>query len=476
MTQTASFLGITTLSPFFQVEGIEPVLDRLQAAGANAVAVNTSVTGPGSEGNGGWQPPDDGGTSPRLFDRPLWGKQALWLRSGPGHRARAEFFRDSPYQPRQPNDLTESAGAIIGEFIRAAKRRGLRVYIQTSAATPPGLRDEDRPHLPRGDVADYRMADTGSLASPAIRGWNRAWTRDIFAQYPEIDGIRPDWPEYPCYTLNEVFADFNPHVARWAQQNGFVFDEIQEGVASLWRYLHGSLRNSDLAEFAETGGIHYGLLRLWNRFPAVAEWFRLKAALSLDLLADWRQAISEFGGPEKELSANAFMTPYSFVTGLDFSRIGASCQSVSAKLYTMHWSQMVEFWGRHLLEANPGVDETLLTRALVNLMDLSDGDPGPVRLEEYGYPQPDEPHPIGAEAQQRKIRQVARAVNGQAQAYALVHGYGPADDFAQRFRLAAQSDADGIWINRYGYLSDEKLAAVAQEWDEARRQKSRRDE
>ncbi|MFZ1752830.1 MAG: hypothetical protein WAU10_03765, partial [Caldilineaceae bacterium] len=139
------FLGVTTLSPFFQVEGVEPVLDRLQAVGVNAVAVNTSVTAPGAEGEGSYQPPDDGGTSPRLFDRPLWGQRGLWLRSAPGHAFRAELFADSPYQPRPANDLTASAGPIIGEFIRAAKARGMRVYIQTSAAAPAGLRDEDRP-------------------------------------------------------------------------------------------------------------------------------------------------------------------------------------------------------------------------------------------------------------------------------------------------------------------------------------------
>ena len=43
----------------------------------------------------------------------------------------------------------------------------------------------------------------------------------------------------------------------------------------------------------------------------------------------------------------------------------------------------------------------------------------------------------------------------------LVHGYGPPDDFARRLRLVADSRADGVWINRYGYLSDEKLQVVA---------------
>ena len=465
MTEPRRFLGVTTLSPFFQVEGIEPVLDRLERIGATAVAVNTSVTAVGAQGQGSWQPPDDGGTSPRLFDRPLWGRRGLWLRSGPGHRARAEFFADSPYRPREPNDLTDTEGPVIGRFIRAAKGRGLRVYLQTSAATPPGLRDEDRPQLPDGRVPGYRMADTGSLASPAIRAWNRAWTRDLFAQYPEIDGVRPDWPEYPCYTLNEAFADFAPGVARWAEAHSFDFGVIREQVSGLYRYLRGRLRNDDLLDFAEEDGGRYTMLRLFNRFPGVAEWFRLKAALSADLLRDWREAVSDYGGPDKELSANAFMPPYSFVTGLDFAAASAHCHSVSAKLYTMHWSQMVEFWGRELLEANPRVDEAILVRALVHLMDLADPGEGGASLAHYGYPMPDEPHPIGEEAQRRKIRQVVRAVHGRARVNALVHGYGPPEDFSRRFRLALESPADGVWINRYGYLGDDKLQRAADAWN-----------
>ena len=36
----------------------------------------------------------------------------------------------------------------------------------------------------------------------------------------------------------------------------------------------------------------------------------------------------------------------------------------------------------------------------------------------------------------------------------------------RRFRIVAESEADGVWINRYGYLSDEKLDAVGGIWGE----------
>jgi hypothetical protein len=458
------FLGITVMTPFIQTEGVEATLDNITGrAGATAVAINTSVVAATAEGEGSFQPPDDAGASVRLFDRPIWGEQALWLRSGPGHVVRREFFTGLKYQPRRPNDLTESAGPIIGEFIAAAKQRGLKVYIQTSATAPPGLRDEDRPRLPDGRLPQNRMADTGSPASPDVRAFNRAWVRDIFAQYPQIDGIRPDWPEYPCYKLDEAFQGFEDHSRRWAEDHGFDFARIQDDVGAFYNYLHGQLTNRDLEDLAGPDRGKYTILERLNRFRGVGEWLRFKAALSTDLLREWKEAIEEFGGPEKELSANAFMPPFSHVTGLDFATAAPYCASIAPKLYTMHWSLIVEFWGRVLLESNPGLDEKLLVRALVHLLDLAD-EPVNATLADYGYPNPDEPHPIPTSTQQRKIDQALRAAGGQTQIHALVHGYGPLDDFSRRFQLVAESAADGCWINRYGYLSNEKLDAVGQIW------------
>jgi len=438
------FLGITTLSPYLQSEGVEQVLANLvERAGATAVATNTSVVAPAAEGEGSFQPPDDAGASVRLFDRPLWGKPALWLRSGPGHEADAALFADSPYQPRPADDLTASQGPIIGTFIRAAKDAGLRVYIQTGASDPPGLRDEDKPRLPVGSLPQGRMANTGSLPSPAIHTYIRAWTQDLFQAYPEVDGIRPDWPEVPCYTLGEAFQDFSPHVAQWAGEHGFDFAAIRDEVGRFYAYLHGSLTKRDLAEFASPERGRYATLRLYNRYPGVAAWFRLKAALSTDLLRVWREAIVDAAGPDKELSANAFMVPFSYFTGLDFARVGQHCASVSPKLYTMHWSLMVKFWADELLAHNDGLDRDLLARALVNLFDIVDDTDG-VRLDTYGYPAPDEPHPIPDAPQVRKLGQVMAAVDGKAAVYALVHGYGPLEDFKRRLQLVADSPVDGV--------------------------------
>lgn len=456
-------LGITVLGDFILSEGIEPILENLHRIGATAVACNPTVTAPADENTGSFQPPVDAGSSPRLFDRMLFGKRALWVRSGPSFCSRTEFYKGGTYSPRSPNDLTEQHGSIIGQFIDAAADSGLKVYLQVGAVQPSGLRDEDRPHLPDGTVPGGRMADTGSLGSHAIRDYNSAYVRDLLSAYPRISGFRIDWPEYPCYTFGEIFQDFGPHVEHWAVTHGFDFSSIREDVARLYQFLNGRLTNDDLAVFVDVSRGQFATLRLLSRFPGCFEWLRLKAALSTDLIHHWRQILEDACTGNAELTVHAFMPPYSLLTGFDFTAAAAHADCISPKLYTMHWPLMVNFWGRHLLKTNSGLDERLLTRALVSLMDLADSTNHIESLDQYHYPPPDEPHPIADEPQRRRIAQVRLAMPKQksTQLVALVHGYGPTNDFARRFKIIAGSSVDGIWINRYGYLSDDKLDALA---------------
>ena len=245
------YVGITVLGDFILSEGVEPVLDNVTAAGATAVALNPTVTAESAEGEGSFQPPDDAGSSPRLFARPLFGKRSVWVQSEISYRPEPGLYAESAYTPRTPGELTETHGALIGEFISAARQRGLDVFLQLPAARPSGLRDEDRPRTPDGEIPEGRMADTASLASPAVRDWNRCYTADVLREYPEVSGFRIDWPEYPCYTWGEVFQDFGTHVENWAADHGVDFGRIRSDVGDLKEWLETSLTDGDLAELAD---------------------------------------------------------------------------------------------------------------------------------------------------------------------------------------------------------------------------------
>jgi hypothetical protein len=215
MADNKRFFGITVLADFVLSEGIEPVLDNLEKAGVTAVATNPTVTTEAPEGQGSFQPPADAGSSPRIFDRPLFGKKLLWVTGAPSYHPREDFYANTSYKPRKANELTVTHGHLIEDFINAALKRGMEVYFQVNGATPSGIKEEDRPQLPNGKRPQL-MAETGCLASPAIRAYNRAYVKDLLKRYPQITGFRPDWPEYPCYKLDEAFQDFNPQVKTWA--------------------------------------------------------------------------------------------------------------------------------------------------------------------------------------------------------------------------------------------------------------------
>ena len=121
---------------------------------------------------------------------------------------------------------------------------------------------------------------------------------------------------------------------------------------------------------------------------------------------------------------------------------------------------ILRFYGDQIMKAHEGLSSRLLTRALVALLDIAD-DEGFPDLEDCSYPPPDVPHPVGARAQARKIEQAQRAA-GDTPIYVLAHGYGPLDDFRSRNEVAHRAAHYGIWVNRYAYLTDEKIETIGE--------------
>lgn len=454
------FLGVTVMTEYAQNEGAERVLDALSAVGVTAVTITPRVLEPSESSDSFREPPIDAGEGKvRVLDRPLWGKHELSVRQSPSYPPNRGLYHGLRYQPPEPDELTREQGPIVAQLISAAHERGMRCYFQWVPGRPPGLSDDDRPRLPDGNLPKRSLAATASLASPEVTDYNDALLRDLIEAYPEIDGFRPDWPEYPPYFLEDALVDFGPHAERDSGELGFDFESMRRAVAELIEDL-GRLTNASLDQFLLPDGGRYLLMRQLMRSPGLLDWLRFKAALSLRTLERLRQTIDAASDRPKLMEANAFAPPFTVLSGLDFAAAAEVCDAVCPKLYAMHWSLIVKLYADQMLEWNPALDEGRLARCLVRLLDLVDED-GDYHLSDYGYPAPEEPHPIGPEPQRRKIAQVAAAVAGKAKVHTLVHSYGPASNFQERFELALSSVADGIWINRYGYLSDEKLAILA---------------
>jgi hypothetical protein len=462
-------IGVTVLPEYFQVEGVDAVFDNLvMKAGANAVTTSPYVMEPADQRTGVREPPDDAGAGGvRLLDRPLWGRRELMVRTAPSFVPEKGLYKNLRYQPAEPTELTRREGHVLHDAIRAAQSRHLKVYLQVQAAIPPGYRvqfggptEEDRPRLPNGRLPSRRLAKNGSLASEEIVRYTHALIRDLCRQYPDIDGLRFDWPEYPPYLLDDWFLDFSEPARRAAARLGFDFERMQRDALALYKKLHCGLTNRDLEAFLAGNGGRYALLRTLLDYPGVLELARFKAALVAELFAGFRRAMNEAGAQRMELLAHAFPPPWNLASGIDFARSAAVVSGYCVKLYTMHWAMILRFYADELLAANPGLSDARLGHALATLLDIAD-DGGLAKATDYHYTEPDEPHPVGDDAMRRKIDQ-ARYDAGQTPVFALAHGYGPSEDFRRRLAVAWGASPAGIWVNRYGYLSDAKLAIIGQ--------------
>lgn len=462
-------VGITVMPEYFQSESVNGVLDRLERlAGVTAVTTSPYVMALADRQTGFREPPIDAGAGKvRLLDRTLWGKRELWARTAPSFQPNLDLYRGLRYQPPAADDLTREQGPLVGEFIRNAQSRGLKVYLQVQAAIPPGYRvqfgqaePEDCPRLPDGSIPKRRLSANGSLASPHIRDYTRALLRDLCRQYPTVDGLRLDWPEYPPYLLDSIFLDFGEHARKQARRMGFDFTRMRSAASALYLRLHGELTDGDLRICAESDSLGEALRQLLPEAAGLEEWMGFKAGLVEALHAGFRQVMDEAGGKRMELRPNAFPPPWNILSGLDYGRVSPYSSALSVKLYTMHWPMMLRFYGDRLRQANPGVSEPLLVRALARLFDTGQ-EPAPARLEDFRYPSPEEPHPVGAAAQHRKIAQ-AQLQAGSTPVCTLAHAYGPTPDFRSRLQTARSASRHGFWINRYGHLSNEKLGIVGE--------------
>lgn len=131
---------------------------------------------------------------------------------------------------------------------------------------------------------------------------------------------------------------------------------------------------------------------------------------------------------------------------MDMARIGKVADELAVKLYTMHWPIMLADY-RNSMIANGGNSAEIAGR-IQQLFDT-----GSDRTDLH-YPEPDEPHPAGEQAQ---IRKVQAAIDSGADIIPIAHTYGPETDVAKRARTAYIAGKNRVWLNRYGYLSDAKI-------------------
>jgi len=462
-------LGITVMPEWFQCEGIDAVLDNLQAAGASALATSPYLLEIAPVGDGAREPPPDGDAGGvRPLDRALWGARETWVRTTPSLVHDFARYRGLRYQPTGPGALTRAHPRLIDDVITASQRRGIAVYLQVMAASPPGYRvqfsgavAEDQCLGPDGRPHPHRVDRNASLASPHVRDYGAALLAELAERYPGVHGFRVDWPEYPPYDLRSALFDFNPQAHPALRE---------QGVDPL---AYAGLVSEQLArwQLAARDGAAHGVRAVRERL-AGAGWdgffsdhgdgaplWASKRASAGAMLRCYRQALDQVSGSRRALEAQVFPPPLSGLSGVDWRTLVDTCDAVGVKLYTMHWPMMARYWARDLVGPSDARALDVVTAAMADFLGFCDDSlPDGALLH---YPPPETPHPVGRQAQVRKLQWAQRAA-GRVPVIAFTHSYGTAADVRQRIGTAASAFGDGaparLWVNRYGYLSATKLA------------------
>lgn len=453
-------LGVTVMPESLQSEGIDAVLhnigDRLAGTSVTTSPYVAAESGPGE---GYREPPLDGGAgAKRLLDRPLWGKREVFMRTAPSFRPAAALYSNTTYAPETPTELTDAHGALIGDFIGKANERGMTTYLQVMAAIPPCLRVQfgaplakDQPLLPDGKPVPDRVDRNASLASPDVREYVRAMTRDLCRNYPDVGGFKFDWPEYPPYHFASLLADYNPQVEPYARSLGINLAALAKGLIDEVSAFRDLKHHWDLSRPVAFRDI---LADLRARSHVIDDHFRLRTHLVTDYASFLRDCVDDASRGAKKLLLQGFPPPWNLLSGFDAKAIAKTADEVAVKFYTMHWPMIGANYVDHGAKAL-GIDPQQIA-SFFNRHFMGNEFAAPASGR-FAYPDPDVPHQIS----DARIKS-AYAEIGVSDAIGIAHSYGPVADVAQRFQALLGATGHNIEINRYEYLSDEKLDVLSQ--------------
>ena len=461
---TFSQLGITVLPEYVQSEGVPGVVEILaDRIGATSMTTSPYVAEPAKPGEGNREPPIDGGAGKgRLLDRPLWGQREVWMTAACSFKPHDALYEGLTYRPPAVNELTEQHGAVVASFLDATKARGLETWMQIQAAIPPchrvqfgGPVAEDECLMPDGQPVSGRVDRNASLASDNLRRYMKAFLTDLCDAYPQVDGFKFDWPEYPVYQFESLLFDFNEAAARFAPPLGLDFENMRKGCLGFLAELsNGSVRRKRIAlddpdSFRES---------LMDTYPVLGELIAFRTAIVTDYARFLRETVDEITGAGRRIFLQCFPPPLNVATGFDFRSVSKHCDVIGTKLYTMHWPLIEANYVRWLSE-RIDVSPAMIASAVSKVLRLS---PNTQRnVNEIRYPEPHEPHPCATEDLLAKLKAARREVPEDTSFVAIAHAYGPLQDFERRLEAAREGAEGAVHINRFCYMSDDKIEAIS---------------
>ena len=460
----ATQVGVTVNPEFVQWEGEDNVLENVAGRlKAKLVATVPAVMEPSDDESGGREPPLDAGLGKdRLLDRALWGRRWLYVKSAPSFAPRRRLYRGLAFQPPEPDSLTDREGPKVASFLSALKNRGIETHVQIMAAAPPCYRVQSTGSIPDaqpltadGRTIGNRVDANLSLAHPELRAYLAALISDLVEEYPDMDVLRFDWPEYPPYHPDSLLFDFSRHAMRLGEAHGIDVQGLRKRLVAFAPEIGAILRSdSPLPGLAldDRKGVE-------RHLPVVAELLHYRRTLVTDYCRFLAGAVEAASKGDVKCCLQCFPPPFNALSGFSIDEIDRLVAAIGVKIYTMHWPMIERAYVERLTELIDLDPDTCLS--IVGEM-LGTGSGEDRTLSAVVYPRPSKAHPATDIMIESKLRQAAKLIK-HANMWGITHAYGPVEDVVRRFRAVHRASAGCVHINRYGYLSDAKVAALERE-------------
>ena len=463
--KTRKFLGVFVNPVFVQSEGIKKVFDNLENAGAQAIAISCNVASPAEKGRGRRFPDLARDGHNRFLARSVWGKHEIQLEYFSAYKQNIRLYNNLPYRPVSKNVPSGVDCGVPDTMIAEAKKRGMQVHIMVHPLVPPNTLAKDQPVFIDGSnpkPPQYIFKPWACVNSPDAGGYGLALVKDLLLHYSNVDGLILDFVEYSAYSLEDNFACFCKHCESRAREKGFDWDIIKSDMSSLWKWFH-SLTSDELKHSLCILRSPSRLLELFTNYPGWLQFLQFKADSVVDFYQRVRNQLNEIEQQDITLSARGGPPPWNRTSGMDYRGLSEICDTIMPKLFTFAYSALPRWFGQTMLTWNPGLLESDILDTVVEWMDLPDN----IKqrsFSSYQIPGKDEPNPVMVKDFNNRLEEVMGQVKGSALCYPFAHAYMTDSEWIQMVTMIRDSSVDGMWIQMYGYLSDQKFKILRELW------------